>query len=210
MEKFKNLIKKAFFSFIWLAVLLFGLDLLSKLLCQAFIPEGTNIWVINNFCGFTLTYNEGMAWGILKGSEGRIFLAIVSAIASAALIIYCIVRWKKIKTFSKAILMVIIAGCVGNLIDRAFMFAYPKGVIDWIIMFPNFPVFNFADACLVVGVIMLVILLIVEEVIAYREKHKNEKKDTSPVLSQDEKMRLENKNKKIVEHESKNKDENSH
>jgi signal peptidase II len=62
---------------------------------------------------------------------------------------------KKIYSFS---LVLIFSGTVGNLIDRLFT---GKGVFDFIeVTFVDFAIFNFADSCLTVGVIMLMIYLV--------------------------------------------------
>ena len=66
----------------------------------------------------------------------------------------------------------ILAGGVGNLIDRARMFIDPEftGVIDYIKLdFINFPIFNFADICVVVGGISLIVVLAVLEVKATKK-----------------------------------------
>ena len=111
---------------------------------------------------FTFTENEGMAMGITFGA-GKIFLSIFSVIASVALSIYLI----KLNAFSnwlKLGVALILAGAVGNLIDRVFyglIFHYDKlfygRVIDFIKV-EYFPfIFNVADSCVSVGVAFLIL-----------------------------------------------------
>ncbi|WP_294488789.1 signal peptidase II [uncultured Ruminococcus sp.] len=55
----------------------------------------------------------------------------------------------------------IIAGGVGNLIDRVRM----HEVIDYIKFEPiNFPIFNFADICIVIGAILFCLSIIISDV----------------------------------------------
>ena len=96
---------------------------------------------------FTKVTNTGAAWGILKGYN--IPLLIIGLIALIVCIFYYI-KDKKIKIP----LTFLIAGIVGNLIDRIFL----GHVRDWI-DFGFWPVFNLADAYNVIGVILLVIVL---------------------------------------------------
>lgn len=175
-HKIKTYGKWFFFSFVWLFVLAFLIDLMTKLLCQNYIPLGDKIYLIPNFLYVTLTYNTGMAWGLFGGEVGHIILTVVSWLASAIIIAFYVWKYKKLNKFYKAMLALILAGTMGNMIDRTF---YELGVIDWIgFQFGDyfFPVFNLADAYLVVGIIIVVIYLIVIEIKDYMEKAK-EKKD---------------------------------
>ena len=75
-----------------------------------------------------------------------------------------------------------LAGCAGNMIDRV-MQVFPnnihsgKGVIDFLAfrLFDayNFPVFNVADMSLVIGVFLLMLFMILDEV---RQKNEPENK----------------------------------
>ena len=62
----------------------------------------------------------------------------------------------------------IIAGGIGNLIDRVFNNGQVVDFIDFRII--NFPVFNFADICAVCGAIILMIVVVVDEI--REKKHK--------------------------------------
>lgn len=98
----------------------------------------------------TYVYNEGAAWSVLSGKT--VFLLILTGILMAVLIVYLIKSAYKHK-FLAVSLSLIIAGGIGNMIDR--MFRSGK-VIDYIeAKFITFPIFNFADICVVVGAIML-------------------------------------------------------
>lgn len=202
-NKIKTYGKWLFLSFIWLFVLLFLVDLATKLVCQAYIENGTKIYLIPNFLYVTLTYNTGMAWGLFGGETGRIILTVVSWIASIAIITVYIWKFKKFNKFWKAMLAMLLAGTLGNLIDRTF---YSSGVIDWIgFQFGSyyFPVFNLADSYLVIAIIVIIIYLIVEWILEYRNEKKNtlkeekvtnaDKSHKKPILSQEEIAKLEKK-----------------
>ena len=64
-------------------------------------------------------------------------------------------RKKKLFSFS---MVLIFSGTVGNLIDRLFT---GKGVFDFIeVTFVEFAIFNVADSCLTVGVILLMVYMV--------------------------------------------------
>ena len=129
--------------------------------------------IIGDTLQITYIDNEGMAFGISFGAA-KIFLSIFSIIASIGLIIYL----HKIRKFSVVVqlgIALILAGAVGNLIDRVFYgvfygesaLFYGK-VVDFIqvdipdvnifgLRYTHFPVFNIADSCVTCGVILLLI-----------------------------------------------------
>ncbi len=132
-----------------------------------------NIKILGNFLQFTYVENEGMAFGISFGA-GKILLSLFSIIASTliAMYLYKIAGYSNHIKFAVAL---ILAGAVGNLIDRVFygiIFDYAPlfygRVIDFIqvdipdinfgfINYTYFPIFNIADSCVTVGVLLLLI-----------------------------------------------------
>ena len=67
-------------------------------------------------------------------------------------------------------LSLILSGAIGNMIDRTFR----SFVVDMIeVTFIDYPVFNFADCCVVIGAILLGIYIL----FIYKEPQKEEKND---------------------------------
>lgn len=111
---------------------------------------------IPGFLRFEYCQNTGMAWGALSGQT--IYLTIVSLLLMAMLI-YLLVRYFKLMpNLIKVSLVIIIAGAAGNLIDRLFL----NYVRDFLAFdFMSFPVFNVADSCVTIGVVLLVVALFI-------------------------------------------------
>ena len=174
----KENMKKFFFSFIWLMVLVFALDIMSKwLVCNHFdkmttTSKGNMIQIIPNFLYIGLSFNQGAAWSIGAGQAGRIIFIIVSIVLGGGLIAYYVYasRKGKLNTVIKIALALMISGAIGNLIDRAFYWPETvgfSGVIDWISVYfgsYSFPIFNLADSALVVGVAILLVYVIVDSI----------------------------------------------
>lgn len=135
-------------STIIIAVLIL-IDQLSKyLVVNSFdIGEVKNLLSIGGHEILSLTHvrNSGAAWSIMKGN--KIFL-IVLPLLILGFLVYLIYAKKissKLETLS---LSLIIAGGIGNLIDRIRL----SEVVDFVKTdFISFPVFNFADICVVIG-----------------------------------------------------------
>ena len=109
-------------------------------------------------------------------------MCFISYGAAAFIIYYYIKNFKKLNKFSKIILMTVLAGDLGNLIDRTFSFMpldtiYKNGVVDFIDitpLIPRFGIFNFADSCLCVGIFLL---LIHEIILMFKDKDKDKKEE---------------------------------
>ena len=203
-EKLLKGLRWFFKSFIWLGLVLLGLDIFTKQLIMA-VSNG-NLGVIADWGIVRISYvqNEGAAFGFGTGNEvaNRIIYLIVATLISAGLIAYLIIKRKDTKLFVRAALVMVITGAIGNVIDRVFYGPlqgkeglFTGKVVDWIDFdwFWRY-VFNIADCCIVIAAFMLIIYVIVGEVKDYRERNKNKVvtvKDNEKVLSKSEKEKLE-------------------
>lgn len=128
-----------------LIVVLIALDQLVKFLVRANIPLYGSLPFIPHVLELTYFQNTGAAFSILK--EHTWLLTLVSA---AVAVVIAVALWKKFVThpFGVLSLSVVLAGAVGNLIDR-FLFGYVTDMFN--VLFMNFAVFNVADICVVCG-----------------------------------------------------------
>ena len=130
---------------------LVALDQLIKLLVIEYLEPIGSLPLIDEFLRLKYAENTGAAFGSF--SEHTNILSIFTFIV----IIFGIVALlsKKLKFGVEYVcIALIIAGGIGNLIDRVF-----RGfVVDYIEpLFIDFAIFNFADVCVTVGVFLLVI-----------------------------------------------------
>lgn len=107
--------------------------------------------IINGALNFTYCENRGIAFGI--GQGGAKIFAIMTLLMIIVALIYIAFKFNKLKGLTVFGIALVISGGIGNLIDRLF-----RGyVIDYIDFseIVDFPIFNFADICIVVGVIII-------------------------------------------------------
>ncbi|WP_236620621.1 signal peptidase II [Basilea psittacipulmonis] len=155
-----------FFNFSLFALFLIVIDQLSKTLVFSRFTYGERLEILPVF-DLTLVFNRGAAFGFLSDHDGwqRWFFLILAVGIS---IILGVLTYKPSTPKWRAIAYsLIMAGALGNAIDR-FLHGY---VIDFILVYWNeyfFPAFNFADSCITIGVI----LLIIEELFFSRKKVK--------------------------------------
>lgn len=130
---------------------------------------------IGNFDIFGLTHirNDGAGWSILGGQT--VFLIVFTSIVMLGILAYMILKRKKLGRFDFICFSLIVSGGIGNLIDRIRMLIEPdfNGVIDYInLSFIDFPVFNFADMCVVVGAIGYCVYVFATEISDMKQQKK--------------------------------------
>ncbi|MDI6809445.1 MAG: signal peptidase II [Candidatus Eisenbacteria bacterium] len=111
--------------------------------------------LIGDFVRITLVRNTGSAFGFFSGQ--RTTLIVISVVA-ILLLGYLIVRSRERSYLSMISLGLVLGGALGNLVDRVRV----GRVIDFLdVGFGRhrWPVFNFADACVTVGVAILAVSL---------------------------------------------------
>ena len=132
------------------------IDQISKQIITSILGPWETMPVLGKVFSLTYIENTGASFGLFQGA--RIFFLIVTAITLVALGIYMVKERKKQTLWLRVCLSLIVAGAAGNFIDR-IIFGYVRDFLDFSgLYFPY--IFNVADACLVVGAIMLGVYLL--------------------------------------------------
>lgn len=133
-----------------LSIALVGVDQLVKWWIRGNIPLGTSIPFLPWLLDLTYTQNTGAAFSSFSGLTGLLTLVSLGASVVVAVLLaksYFPGFWGKLS------LSLILAGAVGNLVDRAFL-GFVTDMFETTFM--NFAVFNVADICVVVGGFLMV------------------------------------------------------
>ena len=135
--------------------------------------QSSKTWALHHTVGgrhvlwtlwFDLTYNSGAAFGIGHGITPFVEAAVVVAVAA-----FLIFGRRAVQRASTPVMLavgLVLGGAIGNLADRVFRHLphNPGAVVDFIAAARVgqkdwWPVFNVADSCIVVGVILLALAL---------------------------------------------------
>lgn len=143
----------------FLSGLVILIDQIIKVLVTNNITYLKSITIIPDFFYLTHVHNEGAAWSMFSGNT--IFLILI-AVMVLFFIYYFLLRGKKFDMKDTIIYSLLIGGIIGNLIDR-IIFKYVIDYLDFIFGSYSFPVFNFADICIVLSVIILLFYSFKEE-----------------------------------------------
>ena len=128
-----------------LALALVGADQWLKFWVRGNIPLGGSLPFIPHIMELTYTQNTGAAFSFFSGMTW--LLTVISLVVSIAL---AVMLWKRDfpGKMGNLALTLILAGAVGNLIDRLF-FGFVTDMFAT--TFINFAVFNIADICVCCG-----------------------------------------------------------
>lgn len=140
------------FSWLFLTVALVLFDRITKLWAASALVLGQPQPLVGSGIRLTRVHNIGGAFGIFPGN-GAAFVAI-SAAVSVVLFLLLILRRSR-SVVLRIGLAVVLAGAVGNLIDR-IAYGY---VLDFFEI-RGFPVFNLADACVTIGAGLIIVCVL--------------------------------------------------
>ncbi|RVW09010.1 signal peptidase II [Prescottella agglutinans] len=136
------------------AVVVLGLDLLTKVLAVAFIDPKNPVEIIGDTVTLTLIRNPGAAFSMATGMTWLLTLVAVGVVVGVIKI------GRTLSSLWWALgLGLVLGGALGNLIDRIFRSPGPlQGHVVDFVSVGWWPVFNVADSSIVCGAILLVAL----------------------------------------------------
>lgn len=138
------------FLYLLLSVSMIVLDQVSKNWAITTLAKNGPIEWIPGVFSFHYTENRGVAFSMLQGQRW-VFIPISILMTAFLLVMLFRSPMRQSKLFSISTSLVI-AGAIGNLIDRIAL----GFVIDFLYFsLIDFPIFNIADCCVVIGAILL-------------------------------------------------------
>lgn len=142
-----------------IVALLVVIDQITKLLVINRIDLHQVVPVIDGFFSITYVKNTGGAFSFLSGTSWGIFLLTGLSVVVSIITLFLIRYFKQSQyRWVRIALTILSGGAIGNMIDRLWSGA----VVDFL-MFDfgsyTFPIFNFADMCIVVSCISLIVIL---------------------------------------------------
>ena len=130
------------------------LDQATKLIVTQYLSLHKAVAVTPYF-NLVLAHNPGAAFSFLSSASGwQRWLFIAIAVLASVWILFLLRRYERLRLFSAA-LSLVLAGAVGNLIDRLWVGA----VIDFLDFHAfgyHWPAFNVADTAITCGALLLI------------------------------------------------------
>lgn len=151
--------------YLLLALVIAGVDQLIKYFVLENLVDAGRVTAIPHILDLIYVENRGVAFGMF--SDMRWFFVVITSIVIIAFIVMLFKGGYKSKLFSISCAL-IVGGGIGNLIDR-LMYGF---VVDYLQLSFFSPVCNFADYCITIGTVLLVIYLLF-----YSDLSKDNKKE---------------------------------
>lgn len=141
-----------------IAVVVVGLDQMTKLLVARELVLGQSVPVVSNLFHLTLVHNTGMAFGLLAGADlpfKSILVNLLRVLALGAVLYYALSSGpaERITRFGLAL---ILGGALGNIVD-GIRLGYVVDFLDVFYRDAHWPAFNLADSAICVGVGLLIL-----------------------------------------------------
>lgn len=138
--------------------LIIGLDQITKYLAIKHLKFNEPVVLIKDFLKLSYVENYGAAFGIMQNK--KYFFMIITLIVIIIVTVFLKKNFYHLSKLMKVSLVMLLAGAIGNLIDRVRL----SYVIDFIsVRFSNgyeFPVFNVADCFIVISTLFIIIMIL--------------------------------------------------
>jgi signal peptidase II len=152
------------YSYLFITLIVLAVDQLTKQWAITSLKPVSLIEVIPGFFRLSFATNRGVAFSMFAESElnVRLIFAAVSTLAAIFVFIY-LARTPAVRIRMNAALSLLLAGIIGNLIDRVRL----GEVIDFLDFHVGekytWPTFNIADAAICFGAVLLALEMLREE-----------------------------------------------
>ncbi len=153
---------KRHLPFLGLIAGLVALDQAAKAVVVKLIPFYGNVSVIPGFFSISHIHNRGAIFGTFSQSGSpivTIFLAAASLFALVMVVVYFF-RTPASQMGMKVSLALIMAGALGNFIDRIGR-GYVVDFMEFHVRRAYFPTFNVADSCITIGALLLILIFVI-------------------------------------------------
>lgn len=132
----------------WFFIVPLVLDRVTK---YAVLLFQVDAYHVNRFLTLDLVFNRGISWSMFNAADDVTYCVLTSALVIVTIGLAWYTYQRLRMRFSVYGELLILSGAISNIIDRFF---YP-GVVDFIVVHVGsyaWPTFNIADACIVMGV----------------------------------------------------------
>lgn len=131
------------------------IDQVIKIIIESFLFLHESIVVIPHFFSLTYVRNDGAAFGLFSGN--RIFFIFI-AIFAVMVFYFWFLKNKTLHFWETITYSILLSGILGNLIDRIFR-GYVVDYLSFTFFSHSFPIFNFADICIVLATIGMILFM---------------------------------------------------
>jgi len=159
--KFAGLILNRLFYFLLIMALII-FDQATKLIIARTIKPYSSVRVIPGFLNLSPIHNRGAIFGFFSQMNNKLVFVLLTMASLFALgmVIYYFFKTPPSQKLMEFSLSLILAGALGNLIDRIWR-GYVIDFIELYIKRYHWPTFNVADSCITIGTFLLIFIFFI-------------------------------------------------
>ncbi len=156
--------KRKYWVLLVICAWIIPVDQWTKYIVEQKLPLHRSVEVIPGFFHLTHVRNTGGAFGIFGGNKGGLgsLLFIGVSLIAIAIILILFFKMKKEEESLCLPFSLVLAGAIGNLIDR-FRFGEVIDFLDFQIFSFHWPAFNIADSAICIGIGLLAYQLFIRD-----------------------------------------------
>jgi signal peptidase II len=150
--------KRKLFYFLFILFWIF-IDQATKLIVAGSVNLYESVRLIPGFFNITVIHNKGAIFGFFSqtGNQLVYVLLTLASFAALGLVVYYFFKTPPAEKLMKISLSLVLAGALGNLIDRIFR-GYVIDFLDFYVEKWHWPFFNVADSCITIGACLLILV----------------------------------------------------
>lgn len=133
-----------------LFLVVLALDQATKAVVLRLLAEPVTV---TSFFNLVLVWNRGVSFGMLADQDQPWILVALAVVIGIALVVWL---RRETRTLSRYALWLVLAGAVGNVIDR-LRFGAVADFLDFHVAGWHWPAFNVADSAICIGALLLVV-----------------------------------------------------
>ncbi|HVP90632.1 MAG TPA: signal peptidase II [Terriglobales bacterium] len=145
--------------YLLLILALMALDQAAKFVVSRTVALYESRTVVPGFFNLTRIHNRGAIFGAFNQSNNTaVSIALTAAsVLALGLVVFYFIKTPASDRLMKVSLSLILAGALGNLLDR-FIRGYVIDFLDFHIGNAHWPFFNVADSCITIGAVLMVVI----------------------------------------------------
>jgi signal peptidase II len=144
-----------------LIAVLIAVDQMTKAVVAKTVPFYGTVPILPGFFAISHIHNNGAIFGMFSGTGNKLIAILLTAatLTAMGMVVYYFIKTPASQKTMRFALSLIMAGALGNFIDRLFR-GHVIDFLEFHVKKFTWPTFNVADSCITIGAVLLLGILV--------------------------------------------------